>query len=195
VINAYHGEPQFQIAIDGARSALEANGLGLGDVRVLAYCPRDAKGNRPYEPVVVEECPVGAWPTLVGPRPMPVSADVVPTPEVASSSAKEIAKLAGWLPFHDDMPLKTGRTVTIEIARPMAPTGIDVLILGIDYQAASERDDPEYKSSKDSFVEAADLVLAWLQARGADPRQIIVSWGHRKFERDAAQLWLTDSTP
>ncbi len=111
--------------------------------------------------------------------------------KIVKQSTLEIDKLEKALPFTQDFTSRAGITVSIVIPSRSAqdnPWTLLIQVFGIDYN--TPKTSPDYKLMRDSFLEAANKALFWIEQQGANPKNIIISWGDKKLIRDTAQAWI-----
>ncbi len=111
--------------------------------------------------------------------------------QAIQASITELEKIKEHLPYFSSHTLSTGLLIDISIPDNLlenTPWILTVYITGVDYRTTD--DDPQYQLNRDSFIEAAGLVLNWLESKGADTSRIYISWGDRAYEREMAEQWL-----
>src|SRR6266568_146266 len=114
------------------------------------------------------------------------------SPRIQNSIA-ELQKLYPYLPYYKDITLSTGVSVTINIPEKvlqLTPWTLDAEIYGINYETSPNQAD--YTLMKKSFLEAANIVFAWVKQHGADPKKIIYTWGTRAYIQQQAEQWLSE---
>ncbi len=106
-------------------------------------------------------------------------------------SAREVEKLYPFLPFTRDLTVSNGTEVTIVIPERELqddPWKLTVQIFGINYQVTEQEE--SYATTKQAFIEAANVVFAWMSQQGANPSKVIIKWGDRAFIQERAEQWL-----
>jgi Zn-dependent protease with chaperone function len=110
-------------------------------------------------------------------------------------SIAELQKLYPYLPYYKDITLSTGVSVTINMPKKelqMSAWTLDAEIYGINYETSPSQ--PDYTQMKKSFLEASDIVFAWVKQHGADPYKIFYTWGDRAYIQEQAEQWLSKAS-
>lgn len=126
--------------------------------------------------------------------PPEAGAGVNTSAKVVKQSAAEIAKLEKALPFTQNFTSRAGVAVSIVIPSRNSQDNSWTLLIqvfGIDYN--TPKDSPDYKIMRDSFLEAANKALFWIEQQGANPKNIVISWGDKKVIRDRTQAWIENN--
>lgn len=111
----------------------------------------------------------------------------------AIESEKEIQKISALLPFKKTYSLSTGITVEVVISKLLPRYSkwiLPISMSGIDFQVPEGN--PTYNLNKESFLETADLIFAFLNENNVDVSKVYIDWGGRKFIQDRAEKWLSE---
>lgn len=116
--------------------------------------------------------------------------------ESVVTSIQELNKLQSSLPYKQTVTLSTGAEVDI-IVSPGSVQGtpwiLPVSIEGIDYNVPA--DSPQYRETRNNFLEAADVFFTWLKSKGVQPENIYISWSHRATIQTRIESWLNETNP
>jgi hypothetical protein len=111
-------------------------------------------------------------------------------------SIQEINKIQSSLPYKQTITLSTGAEVDIIISSgSIQETAwiLPVSIEGIDYNIPV--DNPDYRETRNNFIEAANIVFTWLNSKGVKPENTYISWSHRAAIQDRIEGWLKETNP
>ncbi|HRN95868.1 MAG TPA: hypothetical protein PLD54_00295 [Candidatus Levybacteria bacterium] len=107
------------------------------------------------------------------------------------NSIQEINKIQPFLPYQQTHILSTGIQVDIIISSGSVqgtPWILPVSIEGIDYNIPNTSS--EYIPTRNTFIEATDIVFTWLEEHGVESDKVYISWGQRAAVQERIQQWL-----